>query len=151
MSLSCEDHRQEERPDGQSQGREVPANEFTLERGGKEIVKVRTGPPVISEERQFIGHKGFVFNAAFCFGSKSVLSSGGSESKNGVWLPGSDFALRICDVKTGKELRRFGNHTSAVLRQAVSPDGRYALSAGGGTENDFSIRYWNLETCTDGR
>src|SRR5262249_38081875 len=44
----------------------LSTNQFTLERGGKEIVRVRLGPPVIAEIRRFEGHKDFVNTAALC-------------------------------------------------------------------------------------
>jgi len=67
-----------------------------------------------------------------------------------VLTGGDDHTLRLWDVESGKELKRFEGHKSLVNSVAFSPDGRFALSAGGGSdaedEEDFSVRLWDLES-----
>lgn len=64
--------------------------------------------------------------------------------------------MRLWDAETGKELRHFPRHRDWVWSVAFSPDGRFALSAGGGRANagetqsgeDFAIRMWDLALAT---
>jgi serine/threonine protein kinase/WD40 repeat protein len=131
-------------------GLTLSTNHFTLERGGKEIVRVRLGPPVITEVRRFEGHEDCVWSAAFCLGGRAVLSGGGGYLKDGQWQAGSDYAIRLWDMETGKVLRRFdGPHTTHAI--AVSPDGRRALSSharfdGGPELANYPILLWDLDT-----
>jgi serine/threonine protein kinase len=129
-----------------SEGLKLLTSNFTLERGGKAIVRVRLGAPKISEARRFTGLTEMPYHAAFCLGGECVLSCGGGDCKDGQWLPGSDFALRLWDARTGRGLRRLEGHRGVVFCVAVSPDGKRALSGGGGEEKDHALRYWNLET-----
>jgi WD40 repeat protein len=57
-------------------------------------------------------------------------------------LSGSDDGtLRLWDVQSGQELRRF-SHAGAVLSVAFSPDGRTALSGSA----DQTVRLWRIDT-----
>jgi WD40 repeat protein len=126
----------------------LSTNQFTLERDGKQIVKVRLGPPVITEVRRFQGAPPeAAYAAAFCLGDKYVLTGGGSLFKDGNWAQGTDFALRLWDRATGKELHRLEGHTDPVLFLGISADGKRAVSGGGGgsKEPDFAVRVWDLE------
>ena len=53
-----------------------------------------------------------------------------------------DHSVRLWDLETGAELRRFDGHQNAVLSVAFAPDGRRAVSA----SFDGTIRIWDLET-----
>jgi WD40 repeat protein len=60
----------------------------------------------------------------------------------GVVSAGRDAVLRLSDVATGKEVRRFEGHEHGLVRVAVSADGRLLLSGddGGG------VSLWGVET-----
>lgn len=129
-------------------GLTLSTDQFTLERGGKEIVRVRLDPPAISEIRRFEGApEGATYTATLCLGDKCVLTGGGSLVKDGNWTQGRDFALRLWDRATGKELHRLEGHTDSILCLGVSADGKRAVSGGGGgaKEPDFAVRVWDLE------
>jgi hypothetical protein len=86
---------------------------------------------------------------------KLALTGGGTvEDKNGQRTP-RDCTVRLWDVDKGRELRKLEGHTRPVTTVAVSSDGRWALSAGGGEDRgdnnavvsiDSGIRLWNLIT-----
>ena len=58
-------------------------------------------------------------------------------------LSGSDDkTLRLWDLETGAELRRFEGHEGGVSSVTVLADGRRALSGSG----DKTLRLWDLET-----
>ncbi len=50
--------------------------------------------------------------------------------------------LRLWDIETAKEVRRFEGHTEWVSGVAFSPDGRQAVSCA----DDRSLRLWDVET-----
>ena len=78
------------------------------------------------EIRQFLGHTGTVFGAAFSPNGKYILTSG------------TDLTARLWDVQTGQEPRRFAGHTDEVRYVAFSPDGKYILTA----SQDGTARLW---------
>jgi WD40 repeat protein len=51
-----------------------------------------------------------------------------------------DQSLRLWDVATGKEIRRFDGHTNWVTSVDYSPDGRFALTG----SSDKTMRLWRL-------
>jgi WD40 repeat protein len=59
-----------------------------------------------------------------------------------VLLATADRSLRLLEIATGRELRRFVGHATSVWSVAVSPDGRKALSGG----LDGSVRVWDVAT-----
>jgi serine/threonine protein kinase/WD40 repeat protein len=123
----------------------LSTTEVTLGRSDTEIVRV-LWKPTGSLDPPLVGHKVFVLAAEFCLGGSHVISAGGTVVENGVWLQGSDFALRLWDARTGAEVKQLKDHTEAVLGLAVSSDGKRAVSGGGGAAKDYQVRYWNLET-----
>ena len=54
---------------------------------------------------------------------------------------GNDQTVRLWDVTTGKELRRFEGHEQAVLAVAFSPKGKVLASSDG-----KEVRFWDVET-----
>jgi WD40 repeat protein len=84
---------------------------------------------IYTEVRRFEGHTAKVTCIAFSPDGKRALS--GSEDKT----------LRLWEVQSGKELRRFeaGGRSDAI---AISPDGHMALSGG----IDGFVRLWDMES-----
>jgi WD40 repeat protein len=53
---------------------------------------------------------------------------------------GSDHAVKVWDIASGKELRRYEGHTESVLCVVVTPDGKHFLSSA----RDGTLRLWPL-------
>ena len=113
---------------------------FTLRRDQTVIVRVRRvpTPEKVGEVRRFEGHTEAVHAVAISPDGRIAASGGGGDASGG----GTDHAVRLWDVKTGKELHRFKGHTSAVTSVGFSPDGRRLVSAAGGP--DATIRIWDV-------
>jgi WD40 repeat protein/uncharacterized caspase-like protein len=65
-------------------------------------------------------------------GKRLLAGSIGNGNKCFVW-----------EVATGKEITTYAKHDNSVIAGALSPDGRFAATAGG---NQSQIHVWNLET-----
>lgn len=60
------------------------------------------------------------------------------------WRPGEadfDNHVRVWDVDTGAELRKFEGHTARVTGVAFAPDGRTLVSG----SHDGTVRIWDVE------
>jgi WD40 repeat protein len=125
-------------------GLKLAAKDFTLDRGDTQIVRVRwelAAAKNPAEVLRLVGHKNYVNAAAFCLDGTRVISGGGSLIEDGEWVEGSDFSVRLWDAKTGRAVAQLLDHTAKVMCLAVSPDGKFAVSAG----QDSVIRLWDLQ------
>jgi WD40 repeat protein/serine/threonine protein kinase len=93
------------------------------------------------EVRRLEGHTGLVSALAFSPDGRLALSANdclGDGSNN----PAPDYPLRLWDLDSGKELRRFEGHAHPVQGVAFSPDGRRVLSCAA----DATLRSWEVAT-----
>jgi WD40 repeat protein len=96
------------------------------------------------EIRRFAGHGDLVRCVAFAPDGKRALSGSGQLFKDGKFLPGSDYGLRLWDVESGKQLLHLPTADKPVRAVAFLPDGRRAVSGG----EDRALHLWDL---TDGK
>jgi WD40 repeat protein/CubicO group peptidase (beta-lactamase class C family) len=73
---------------------------------------------------------------------RRVLSAGGGRSVDGEWQVGTDTALHLRDLESGREMQRFRGHTHWVKSVGFSADGTRIVSGA----NDRSVRLWDPKT-----
>jgi len=83
--------------------------------------------------RMLVGHKGFVYGGDFSPEGQYVISVA------------SDTSVRLWEVATGAEIRRFDDHTNWVLDVEFHPDGTSATSVA----EDNTARIWEIAPSTD--
>ncbi len=104
------------------QGQEAPAAERINDPAAQDKLPAEVVPQM--------GHSFPVTSVAFSPDGRFALS--------GSW----DQTLKLWDVATGRELRRFIGHANWVTSVAFSPDGRFALS---GSQNN-TMKLWDVAT-----
>ncbi|MBT6157891.1 MAG: protein kinase [Planctomycetaceae bacterium] len=92
------------------------------------------------EIRWLKGHTSAVRSAAISADNRFAITGGGLRRVITRRSEQPDFSVRMWDLETGKELRRFEGHTDSVTHLAISPDGRFAASRAA----DLTIRLWRL-------
>jgi WD40 repeat protein len=115
-------------------GKTVREELLTISRGGRQVVKVsgeggparQPAPP----PAPFQGHTDPVLCLAISPDGRRALSGS------------ADNTVRLWDVTSGQEVRRFLGHTDDVNAVAFSADGKRAVSAG----RDRTVRVWDVET-----
>jgi WD40 repeat protein len=95
------------------------------------------------ELRRLLGHTRTVNCVAISRDGKYLYSSSGycGHYKETITI-NKDSSVRKCDLKSGKEVRRWQSKTSHFGYVAISPTGEYMLTG----ENDNGIRLWDLKT-----
>ncbi|HKB41467.1 MAG TPA: WD40 repeat domain-containing protein [Gemmataceae bacterium] len=105
--------------------------------GTMRLWEVATG----KELRKFEGHTGGVWGVAVSRDGKRAVTAGGAGSRGRVIDYNADRSVRLWDVATGKELKKFEGHTGQVRGVALSSDGKRIASAG-----QDGVRLWDAET-----
>jgi hypothetical protein len=85
------------------------------------------------------GYRDIVWAVSVSPDGKQVLAAGGGNCVDGRWVAGSDYAVRLWDAGSGRELKRFEGHRGAVNSIAWSPDGRLAFWNSGD-----AVRVWDV-------
>jgi WD40 repeat protein/CubicO group peptidase (beta-lactamase class C family) len=95
------------------------------------------------EVRRFADHPTAVTAVAFSPDGRRALSGSGALAvgDGSGWEPaGFDYALRVWDVATAREVRRLDGHESGLTCAAFTPDGFHALTG----SSDDTLRLWRL-------
>jgi WD40 repeat protein len=88
--------------------------------------------------RDYKGHTEWVFSLAFSRDGRLAYSTSGGPD---LWRDGSDSAVRVWEVESGREVRKLEGHKGRVFGLAVSPDGHHVLTGG-----DTSLILWDADT-----
>ena len=79
----------------------------------------------------------FVHALAFSPDGRFLLSGSANNAPKAPVADGS--CLRLWEVGSGREVRRFGHHSSAVNTIGFSPDGKYVVAGSNGIRADGSV------------
>jgi uncharacterized protein (TIGR02996 family) len=94
---------------------------------------------LFSQRHCFGGFKDIVWAVTVTPDSRFVLGGGGGDCIDDAWVPGSDYAVRLWDARSGRERARLAGHPGGVSSLRCSPDGRLVFFNSGET-----IRVWDL-------
>lgn len=102
------------------------------------------------ELRRFTEPAGYVWSVAFSPDGRKALSATGAVDKPAAGVPlfssnrptSHDCFVRLWDLESGKELRRFTDYADLILALAFAPDGLRFASGGA----DHSVRVVDLES-----
>lgn len=86
----------------------------------------------------FVGHKHTIWTLAVSADGKHLFSGGGLLRSEGP----SDWSVHMWDTESGKEIKKFERHTDIVASVAISPSGKFLLTA----SDDRSLRLWEIES-----
>jgi WD40 repeat protein len=81
-----------------------------------------------------------IWSVAFSSDGHQMLTAAGHDTNHPVPGYGDRGPVRIWNLETGKEERRFDGHSAGVWRAVFAPNGKQIFSAGG----DHTIRIWDV-------
>jgi WD40 repeat protein/formylglycine-generating enzyme required for sulfatase activity/serine/threonine protein kinase len=84
-------------------------------------------------------HVDYITSVAYSPDGKRAYSAGGIRAGS---KDGTDFAVRVWDLESGRQLRPLEGHKAAIWSLAISNDGQYLLSGG----NDAVPILWDART-----
>lgn len=84
-------------------------------------------------------HQDIVWAVAFSPDGTLLASGGGGQEQNGAWTSGSDYALRIWDVRKGTLLKKLTGHKNSITCIAWYPDGSKLVT----TSGDSTSKVWD--------
>jgi WD40 repeat protein len=136
---------------GAPEGLKLNINRATLKRGETVLATITAGPAAekVGEVRRFRGHEACVHSVAISpDGRLAASGSGGilpvtSSARDREWVDAPDYSVRLWDMASGREIRRFKGHGAAVTGLAFSKDGSLLASAG---SHDHTARIWEVAT-----
>jgi WD40 repeat protein len=114
------------KPDARFSGRHITLGNASLKFEGANTIKLKRG------------NKSLTFEP---FSDTDEVVHCGTLLPERYAAVGTEFGLYLFDTQTGKRVRDFVGHTGVVWNVAVSPNGRYLLSA----SNDQTLRVWRLD------
>jgi len=114
-----------------------PDGQFVLSRSQDFKLRLRN---ISSGEEVYSLEGGGV--AAISPNGKFVISGSKDNVNPGRQVLNRDFSLRLWELDSGREVRRFVGHTDYVRFIAFMPDGQHAISG----SSDNSVRLWDIST-----
>jgi WD40 repeat protein len=121
-----------------------PADEQALQ--ARNLIEERLARPAaraVGELRQLRGHQCQVSAVALSPDGRFALSAGGQSGTSDVFRRSSaDFSVRVWDVESGQELRKYPGHTGVVTAVGFLGNGNHVYSAG----REGGVVVWDAET-----
>jgi WD40 repeat protein len=124
--------------------------------GGKNVFVGSAGGALLEVDvdskktvKTFEGHKHYVWSLALSADGKQLFSSGGAFKQDGKPVDKDnrptetpDWSIRVWDVESGKEIKKFEGHAGFIQSVALSPSGNLLVSA----SDDLSVRIWDVKS-----
>jgi tRNA A-37 threonylcarbamoyl transferase component Bud32 len=107
-------------------------------RSGLQLWNIQTGETV----RRLVGHTNWIRGVAVSPNGQFALSGSGGTEIDGKLVVGSDTTIRLWDLESGTEVRKFPGHREPIPALAFSPDGSQFLSG----SDDHTVRLWDVST-----
>jgi WD40 repeat protein len=107
----------------------------------EQVVVPGPAPDAPPELLRYKGHTGWVMGVAFSGDGRRALTGAGGAIKDGKQVLGDDCTVRLWDLNTGEQLRRFAGHAYPVTSVAFADGEKHVYSADMGGE----VRQWDAD------